>query len=400
MPEENHKIMRTYVRAAPLFERGEGTWLIDTDGNRYLDWISGIGATCLGHGHPVLARALADQAATLGHISNLYRNGPAEELSERLCARTGADAVFFSNSGSEANEAAIKLSRKIQRERGAPGRQTIVALNGGFHGRTFGSLSITSNAKYREPFGEMLDAEFVDPGDLRGLESALAKEPAALFVEPIQGEGGLRSLCGSFLKAARNLCDSTGTILVHDEVQCGGGRTGSYLAGEFHGIVPDVVTLAKPLGAGLPIGATLARGEAASVLVPGDHGSTFGGGTMACRAALTVLDELDAGLQEHVIDITARLTDALDDMVLRHESVAARRGRGLMQGLLMHDAERAGDVITGLLERGVLACTAAGGVVRFLPPYILSVEDLDTGLERLDSAISSLSAAPAIQTAS
>ena len=399
MPEESHKIMRTYVRAAPLFERGEGSWLIDTDGNRYLDWISGIGATCLGHGHPALARALADQASKLGHISNLFRNAPAEELSERLCERTGADSVFFSNSGSEANEAAIKLSRKIQVERGAPERQTIVALNGGFHGRTFGSLSITSNANYREPFGQMLDATFVDPGDFEALESALSQRPAALFIEPIQGEGGIRSLCGSFLKAARNLCDSTGTILVHDEVQCGGGRTGSYLAGDFHGVVPDVVTLAKPLGAGLPIGATLARGEAASVLKPGDHGSTFGGGTLACRAALTVLDELDAGLQGHAIDIAVRFTEALDELCQRHESVAMRRGRGLMQGLLMHEAERAGEVVTGLLERGVLACTAAGGVVRFLPPYILSSEDLDAGLERLDDTLTSLAAAPVAQTA-
>ena len=399
MPEENHKIMRTYVRAAPLFERGEGAWLFDTDGNRYLDWISGIGATCLGHGHPVLARALADQASKLGHISNLYRNAPAEELSERLCARTGADAVFFSNSGSEANEAAIKLSRKIHVERGAPERQAIVALKGGFHGRTFGSLSITSNESYRAPFGQMLESAFVEPGDFDGLEAALRAKPAALFVEPIQGEGGLRTLCGSFMKAARNLCDSTGTILVHDEVQCGGGRTGSYLAGEFHGVVPDVVTLAKPLGAGLPIGATLARGDAAAVLKPGDHGSTFGGGPLACRAALTVLDELDAGLQEHLIDNAVRLTEALDDMVHRHECVAMRRGRGLMQGLLMHDAELAREVVTQLFDRGVLACTAAGGVVRFLPPYVLTFEDLATGLERLDDALSSLTLVSVVHAA-
>lgn len=382
------RTMGTYRRAAPLFASGAGAWVTDEGGKRYLDLISGIGATCLGHGHPRLAAVLAEQAGGLGHVSNLYRHGPGEELSRRLCDRTGMDAVFFANSGSEANEAALKLARKLQVLRGKPHRQGLVALNGGFHGRTFGSLSVTSNAAYREPFGPMLEATFVDPGDLDALGAALEAEPAALILEPIQGEGGLRELCPRFLRAARELTEATGTILIHDEVQSGGGRTGTFLAAEAAGVTPDVVTLAKPIGAGLPIGACLARGEAATALVPGDHGSTFGGGPFAARAGLAVLDELDAGLQARVGELGDRLADALDAMAERHGAVFCRRGRGLMQGLVIPG--HAATAVSALFDAGVLACTAAGDVLRFLPPYVLTDGDLELGLERVDGVLSTL----------
>lgn len=380
-PGSVDRTMGTYNRAKPLLTGGEGPWIMDEEGKRYLDLISGIGASCLGHGHPALSRALADQAATLGHVSNLYRHGPGEEFSRRLCARTGMDAVFFSNSGSEANEAALKLARKLQGLRGAPERQGLVALNGGFHGRTFGSLSVTSKAAYREPFGGMLDATFVEPGDFAGLEAALAAKPAALILEPIQGEGGLRELCKKFLEAARALCTETGTVLIHDEVQCGGGRTGTFLCSQGLGVEPDVVTLAKPIGAGVPIGATLARGDAAEALVPGDHGSTFGGGPFAARAGLVVLDELDAGLQQRVATLGDALAAGLDALVARFDIAAARRGRGLMQGLVLPGL--AGDAVGALFEDGVLTCTAAGDVLRFLPPYILTDDELEHGLDRV-----------------
>ncbi len=391
MPElaELDRTMGTYRRAGPLMARGSGAWMEDESGTKYLDWISGIGANSLGHGHAGLAAALHDQALTLGHTSNLYRHGPGEELSRRLVERTGMDSVFFSNSGSEANETALKLARKLQGMRGAPERQSFVALNGGFHGRTFGSLSVTAKEAYRAPFGSMLDVTFVDPGDTAALTKALHGKPAALILEPIQGEGGLRELCAGFLRAASELCEDTGTILIHDEVQCGGGRTGTFLCASAHGVTPDVVTLAKPIGAGLPIGATLARGEAARALVPGDHGSTFGGGPFAARAALTVLDELDAGLQDHVISLGAAFESALDELVQKHDACLCRRGKGLMQGLVIPGQSAA--VVDQLMDLGVLACTAAGDVVRFLPPYVLTHDDLAIGLERLDTALSSIS---------
>ena len=383
------RTMGTYRRAAPLMAKGSGAWMEDESGTRYLDWISGIGANSLGHGHAGLAAALHDQALTLGHVSNLYRHGPGEELSRRLVERTGMDSVFFSNSGSEANETALKLARKLQGMRGAPERQSFVALHGGFHGRTFGSLSVTAKEAYRAPFGAMLDVTFVEPGDMEGLEQALHQKPAALILEPIQGEGGLRELCAHFMRTAAELCETTGTILIHDEVQCGGGRTGTFLCAQAHGVQPDVVTMAKPIGAGLPIGATLARGEAAEALVPGDHGSTFGGGPFVARAALTVLDELDGGLQDHIVEMGAAFGAALDEIVDRHDVCLCRRGKGLMQGLVIPGQSAA--VVERLMDLGVLACTAAGDVVRFLPPYVLTKDDLAIGLERLDTALSSIS---------
>ncbi len=381
------RTMGTYRRADPLFVSGEGAWLVDSEGTRYLDWISGIGAASLGHGHPALSKALGAQAATLGHISNLYRHAPGEEFAARLCDHAGMDAVFFSNSGSEANETALKLARKHHAQNGAPERQRFVALQGGFHGRTFGSLSVTSKAAYREPFGGMLDAAFVEPGDLEGLAAELLQGPCALILEPIQGEGGIRELCGSFLKKARQLCTETGTVLIHDEVQCGGGRTGQFLASMHTGpdAAPDIVTLAKPIGAGVPIGATLARGELAGTLQPGDHGSTFGGGTLASSAGLVVLDELDAGLQEHVVELGESFASELDRLVERHDVLFTRRGRGLLQGVVAPG--RSSEIVTALFQAGVLTCTAALDVVRFLPPFVLSSNDLLEGIARLDRVL-------------
>lgn len=380
--------MPTYRRAAPLFVSAAGTWLVDAEGKRYLDCISGIGVNSLGHAHPRLNEALLDQAGTLGHVSNLYRHAPGEELSGRLCEKTGMDAVFFSNSGSEANEAALKLARKFHSASGRPERQHFVALEGGFHGRTFGSLSVTSKEAHRAPFGRGLEVEFVPANDIHALDAALARSPAAFIFEPIQGEGGIRPLDGEFLRAAREMCSSTETVMIADEIQCGGGRTGAFLACARHDVHPDVVTLAKPIGAGLPIGATLARGPFAQALVPGEHGSTFGGGPIACRAALCLLDELEDGLQERVITIGAALQAGLDALVERHAAVTERRGLGLMQGLVAPGLSAT--IVDRLLAAGVLTCSAGADVVRFLPPYVLGLEDLDTALTRLDSVLSEL----------
>ncbi len=394
MPEVSFRdrTMGTYRRAEPLFVGGAGAWVHDAEGRRFLDLISGIGANSLGHGHPRLAAALADQAGTLGHISNLYRHSAGEELSERLCELTCMEAVFFSNSGSEANEAALKLARKHHATTGSPERQHFVALERGFHGRTFGSLSVTANAAYRTPFGEGLAAKFLEPDDIGALEAALSEGPAAFIMEPIQGEGGVQPLDADYVAAARELCTQTGTVMIADEVQCGGGRTGTFLAGAHYGLAPDVVTLAKPIGAGLPIGATLARGPYARTLVPGDHGSTFGGGPFACRAALCVLDELDGGLQQQVIDRGAALAAALDGLVARFDALTERRGLGLMQGVVAPG--RAAEITGRLFDAGVLTCTAQGDVVRFLPPYILTPEDLAEGLSRLEHVLTDLPTDP------
>ncbi|MFT5731551.1 MAG: acetylornithine/N-succinyldiaminopimelate aminotransferase [Planctomycetota bacterium] len=384
------RTMGTYRRAEPLFVSGKGAWLVDSEGRRYLDWISGIGAASLGHGHPRLAKALGEQASKLGHISNLYRNAPGEAFAAQLCDHTGMNAVFFSNSGSEANETALKLARKFHVANGAPERQRFVALEGSFHGRTFGALSVTAKAAYREPFGSMLDVAFVDPESPDALELELAKLPAALILEPIQGEGGIRELSDDFLRRARKLCTVTGTVLIHDEVQCGGGRTGQFLASMKAGECarPDVVTLAKPIGAGVPIGATLARGAMAQTLQPGDHGSTFGGGTLACSAGLVVLAELDGGLQDHVTRLGKKLATELDALVGRHAVLSARRGRGLIQGVAAPG--RSSDIVGALFDAGVLACTAAHDVVRFLPPYVMTAADLAEGIERLDRVLTEL----------
>lgn len=397
-PAAVDRTMGTYRRAPKRFEFGAGAWLVDEDHRRHLDLASGIGASCLGHGHPRLTRAIAEQAGRLVHASNLYRTGPGEELSERLCARTGMDAVFFSNSGAEANEAAIKIARKVQVLRGRPGRQRIVALERGFHGRTFGSLSATANEGYRAPFGGMLEATFVAPGDLAGLEAAL-EGAAALIVEPVQGEGGLHVLCEGFLRGAREACDRAGALLVHDEIQSGGGRTGAYLAAQHVGVTPDVVTLAKPLAGGVPIGATLARGEAAVALVPGDHGSTFGGGPLASAAALAVLDELDAGLEARVAGLGAALADGLERIAEAAPIPAVRRGVGLMQGLVLPSAAEASRAVAQLMDPTdgppVLACTAAGGVLRLLPPFVLTDDDLEVGLAQIAAALDALGGAGA-----
>ena len=371
-------VLPTYRPAAPLFVSGQGALLVDEEGRSYTDLLSGIGVTALGHGHSRWAEAVSDQARTLAHVSNLLRHPLTGEVATRLARLSGLESVFFSNSGSEANECAIKVARKHQLLSGHPQRTGLVALEGGFHGRTFGSLSATATAAYREPFGPALEARFVPPGDGKALEQALSKEPAALILEPVQGEGGLRVLEPDYLVLARTLCDETGTVLITDEVQCGCGRTGTFLASQAAGVSPDIATLAKPLAAGLPIGATLVRSELSDVLQPGDHGSTFGGGPVALRGALVFLEELEeGGLLETVRTRGRQLASGLDELCTAGLA-EERRGKGLMQGLVLPG--RAAKVQAALLERGVICCTATPDVLRLLPPYVITSEELARAL--------------------
>ena len=283
-------VIRTYARAEEVFVSGQGAVLRDADGREYLDMLGGIAVSALGHAHPELVAALRQQVGEVLHTSNLYRHPHTEAVAGLIADLTGLDAVFFTNSGAEATEAALKIARKHQRQTGAADRTGFVALEGGFHGRTLGALSVTHTPAYRAPFEPLVPGtQFVPPGDVAALESALANHPAALILEPIQGESGVVELPTNYLQTARALCSSTGTVLIHDEVQCGSGRTGTFLAADHADVQPDIVTLAKPIAAGLPMGMAVVRSELAGALVPGDHGSTFAGGPLACRAGVGVL---------------------------------------------------------------------------------------------------------------
>ncbi|MBL8863173.1 MAG: acetylornithine transaminase [Planctomycetes bacterium] len=384
-------VLKTYLRAPEVFVEGRGATLYDADGRTWIDFLSGIAVSALGHGHARLAAAIADQATRAIHVSNLFRHPYTEEVAARLARLTGLEAVFFANSGAEANEAALKLARKFQRTAGRPERSSFLALEGAFHGRTLGALSLTHNEKYRQPFGPLLECRWVPPGDAGRLEAALVEErPAALFVEPIQGEAGVRDVPLDYLRAARELCTRTGTVLVHDEVQAGCGRTGTFLAGDAAGVKPDVVTLAKPIAAGLPLGACVVARDFAHVLQPGDHGSTFAGGPLACRAALVFLEELEEhGLQQAVVERGAELDRGLRAIAREFPLVTELRGRGLMRGVRLR--EGAEEVQQDLYRRGLILNRTGGDVLRLLPPYVITRDELASGLALLRAALAARS---------
>lgn len=382
-------VVKLYARAPEVFTHGRGATLFDSRGEEYLDLLGGIAVNALGHGHAGLAAALAEQASALLHTSNLYRHPHTEAVAERLARWTGLDSVFFCNSGTEANEAALKLARAHFHRKGRP-REKFCALEGGFHGRTLGALSVTHNPRYRAPFEPLCgETRFVPPDDADALAAALVDESvAALILEPIQGESGVRALDPAFLRAARELCDRTGTLLVHDEVQCGSGRTGSFLAAAAHGVSPDLVTLAKPLGGGLPMGALVVSERFAASLTPGDHGSTFGGGPLASRAALVFLDELEAGLLDNVEKQGALLGEGLRAIASDFPCVLEVRGRGLMRGLRLD--RPVAPLVRALHERRVLAGSAGNDVLRLLPPYVITASEVERGLEILCDALETL----------
>jgi acetylornithine/N-succinyldiaminopimelate aminotransferase len=368
-------LLDTYKRAPITIVAGEGCELIDDRGRRYLDCIGGIAVCALGHAHPAIAQAVATQAQRLVHASNLYQHQPSEQLARELVRRSAMSAVFFCNSGTEANEAAIKLARKWAYRRGEENRRTILACTGSFHGRTFGALAATDNPAYREGF-EPLPAGFAFTlfNDAAALEEAITPQVAAFIVEPVQGESGVHVATAEFLQTARRLCDERGALLIFDEVQCGMGRTGSLFAFEQAGSRPDIVTLAKALANGLPIGAMLANERAAGGFAPGDHGSTFGGSPVPCAAALAhlrVRDELD--LDARVRERSAQLFAALSELAhSRPELLGEPRGRGLLIGLTLQAPHEAGAAVASARECGLLIGSAGGNTLRLAPPLILS----------------------------
>ena len=383
--------MPTYGRADVAFERGEGAYLFDTEGRRYLDFGSGIAVTALGHAHPALVRALTGQASKLWHTSNLYNIPGQQRLAERLVANTFADTVFFGNSGAEAVECSIKVARKYHSAAGDPERFRIVTFEGAFHGRTLATLAAGRQEKHLAGFGPVVDGfDQVPFGDLQALRAAITSETAAILVEPIQGESGIRVLPEGFLAALRKIADDKGILLMFDEIQCGMGRTGRLFAHEWSGVTPDVMAVAKALGGGFPIGACLATEKAATGMTAGTHGSTFGGNPLAAAVANAVLDEMLAdGFLANVEAVGARLRAGLDRLAQKHgNKIAEVRGQGLMLGLRCHGDNM--PLIKALLDKGLLTVVAGDQVVRLMPPLIIGDEQVDEALSILDDAIGSL----------
>ncbi|MCH8111100.1 MAG: aspartate aminotransferase family protein [Proteobacteria bacterium] len=383
--------MPTYGRADVAFERGEGAYLFDTEGRRYLDFGSGIAVTSLGHAHPALVRALTGQASKLWHTSNLYNIPGQQRLAERLVANTFADTVFFGNSGAEAVECSIKVARKYHSAAGNPERFRIVTFEGAFHGRTLATLAAGRQEKHLAGFGPVVDGfDQVPFGDLGALRTAITSETAAILVEPIQGESGIRVFPEGFLAALRKIADDAGLLLMLDEIQCGMGRTGRLFAHEWSGVTPDVMAVAKALGGGFPIGACLATEKAAAGMTAGTHGSTFGGNPLGAAVANAVLDEMLAdGFLANVEAVGARLRAGLDRLAQKHgNKIAEVRGQGLMLGLRCHGDNMA--LIKALLNKGLLTIVAGDQVVRLLPPLIIGDSEVDEALTILDDAIGSL----------
>ncbi len=367
-------VMLTYGVPPVVLARGSGCTVWDVDGNSYLDLIAGIATSSLGHAHPALVAAVSEQAARIAHTSNLYINERQVELAVRLIRLLGADArVFFANSGTEANEAAIKLVRRCQ----GPERPVIVAAENGFHGRTMGSLSVTGKSSIRVPFGPFgVDARFVPYGDEAALRKAVGPDCAAVFLEPGLGEGGVVPPPEGYLKAARDACDEAGALLVLDEVQSGIGRTGEWFAHQREGIMPDVLTLAKGLGGGLPIGACVGIGKYGSALAKGDHGSTFGGNPVACAAALAVIDTIEKdGLLASVTAVGARLASGIE--AIGHPLVTRVRGSGLWLAIAL-DRPAAAAVEAAALQAGFLVNAVQPDAVRLAPPLVLTAAEADS----------------------
>ena len=383
-------LMQNYGRAEINFVGGEGVWLIEDNGDRYLDLVAGIAVCALGHAHPRIARAIADQALTLVHCSNLYYHEPAGTLADRLAEAAGFDSVFFCNSGAEANEAAIKLARKFAYRNGQTERTTILAANGSFHGRTFGALAATDNPAYKLGFEPLPGGfAFTPLNDIAALEAAIDERTAAFIIEPIQGESGVMPATREFLAAARALCDQHGALLIFDEIQCGMGRLGKLCAWQYFDVKPDIVTMAKALANGLPIGAILVGGSPATGLRPGDHGTTFGGSPVPAAAALEHLNIREViDLDAHVTTVGKLLFAGLVEIAAENPTVfELPRGHGLMIGLPVRPPHTAAAFVPVALRYKLLINAAGRNTLRFVPPLIITEEDVREALARLRATV-------------
>ena len=387
---ESRHVLQTYKRQGVVFVRGSGSRLYDSDGREYLDLVSGIGVTSLGHAHPGLAAAIADQAATLLHTSNLYFHPFQAEAAARLASLSGLPRAFFCNSGTEANEACLKFARRYWHTQGVADRTGFVAIEGGFAGRTFGALSVTFDEHYRRPFMPLLEpVTFVDPARPDSLAAAVTGRTAAIIAEPIRGEGGVRPLSRAFADAVSEVCRKTGTLLIADEVQTGLGRTGYPFHSQAIGWQPDLISVGKALGSGVPVGAALVSERVAEAISAGDHGSTYGGNLLATRAAAFFLDQLiDKGLMEHVKVAGDHFERRLRALALKHPVIVEARGAGLMRGLELR--VDAAPVVDRAREQGLLVNRTAERVVRMLPPLNITTADLDRATDILDGVLAAV----------
>jgi acetylornithine/N-succinyldiaminopimelate aminotransferase len=385
-------LLSTYDRNPILFVSGQGVHLIDEKGDRYLDLLSGIGVNALGYGQPVIEEAIAKQSRALIHTSNLFYHEGQAELAMRLTEQTGMDRVFFANTGTEAWEGALKLARAhagLLRSEGKQIGTKFLALEHGFHGRTFGSVSTTYKAKYREPFGPVVPGvEFVRFNDVSDLRAKFSNEVCAILVEAIQGEGGIRPLTQEFFAEARALASSTGALLIVDEIQAGMGRTGKWCAYQHYGIQPDVTTLAKPLAGGIPLGAMLCTEQAARAIHPGMHGTTFGGGPLACAVAIAVIDFIETeNLLVHATEVGDYFRQQLESLAKHHNSITEVRGKGLMVAAEVDSSDLGKLIVAEMLKRRILINCTSDTVLRFLPPYILERAHVDTAIAALDEIL-------------
>jgi acetylornithine/N-succinyldiaminopimelate aminotransferase len=390
MKSEAALLLPTYERNPVLFTRGRGVYLWDSNGKRYLDFLSGIGVNALGYGHPAIRKVLGEQAAKLIHISNLFFHEYQAELAKLLTRMAGLDRAFFCNSGTEAWEGALKLARAYAHEHSRNGHKAkwrMLALENSFHGRTFGSLATTYQKKYRAPFAPLLPGvNFVAFNDLDDLKRQFDGSVCALCLETIQGEGGINPVTPEFLQLAREVTKKYGALLIIDEIQCGLGRTGDYFAYQRYGVRPDIVTVAKPLAAGLPLGAILATETVASCMHPGLHGTTFGGGPLSCAVAIEFLKQVEE-LLPHIVETGDYFRAQLDQLATRHVGIREVRGMGLMLALELNSADLAKNIARRLLEEGIIINRTHETVLRFLPPYIIKKKHVDSVTSALSAAL-------------
>lgn len=391
MNHAEESILHTYNRFPVMFDHGEGCYLYDTEGKKYLDFAAGIAVNALGYHYPGYDEALKAQIDKLTHISNLYYNEPMSEAGEKLVKASGLAKAFFTNSGTEAIEGALKAARKYAYTKYGKEAQKyeIIAMNHSFHGRSMGALSVTGTEHYREPFEPLIGGvKFADFNNLESVKAQITDKTCAIITEVVQGEGGIYPAQKEFLEGLRALCDENDIILIFDEIQCGMGRTGYYFAWQSYGVKPDVMTCAKALGCGVPVGAfVLGEKAAAASLVPGDHGTTYGGNPFVCAAVSKVFDIFEQdGILAHVQELTPYLEEKLDTLVEKYPIVAARRGKGFMQGLVIEGAT-VGSVVTKALENGLLVISAGSDVLRLVPPLVITKENIDEMIEKLEKSL-------------
>ena len=385
--EAEENLLHTYNRYSIVLEKGDGDYLYDTDGNRYLDFAAGIAVFAFGYNNKSYNDALKAQIDKLIHTSNLYYNIPAADAAKKLTGLSGLDRVFFTNSGTEAIEGAIKTARKYAYNKDGSTDHEIIAMEHSFHGRSMGALSVTGNAKYREAFQPLIGGvKFAEFNDLESVKSLVTDKTCAIILEPVQGEGGIYPASREFITGIRKICDEKDILLIFDEIQCGMGRTGTMFAHEEYGVKPDILTLAKALGCGIPVGAFLTT-EKAAALVPGDHGTTYGGNPLAAAAVNHVLELFQTtDILAHVNQISEYLERQLDMLTAEVDCVEAHRGKGLMQGIILN--RPANDVVMKAMDKGLLVITAGSNVLRLVPPLIITERHVDEMIEKLKAALS------------